>query len=371
MTLLETVQRSNRDGDVTAMVTGVGTPGASCIIRSLRQTDAFDARIVGVDEDPNAYGFSLVDAAHAVPPSDSDRFIDEVKAIARREGVDVIFPLVADEVRSLSEAKQSFEDDGIRVMVSNSRAVSLTTDNGRLYDELAKQGHPVTPEFCLVSTRDEFVEAVQSLGYPDSRVCFKRPVSSGRRGLRVLDPEINRFSALMDGQPGSRTTTLEDVLPVLEETTTFPDLLVMEYLPGEEYSVDALVREDDDPVLVSRSFDETHDGRSFTSTVEKDPELLQCARELCKIFDLEYNVTFRFKYGSDWTPKLIEVNPHVSRSVAACVGAGANTPALGVQYALGRDLPDVNVEWGMHMTRCWHEVLYAPDEDSTTISRCC
>ncbi|WP_416841676.1 ATP-grasp domain-containing protein [Haloferax sp. DFSO52] len=370
MTLLETVRPSNRDGDVTVMVTGVGTPGASCIIRSLRQTDAFDARIVGVDDDPNAHGFSLVDAADSVPPSDSDRFIHEVKAVARREGVDVIFPLLTEEIQSLSVAKQSFEDDGIRVMVSNPRALSLTTDNGRLYDELVKQGHPVTPEFYVASTRDEFVEAVRALGYPESRVCFKRPVGSEMRGLRVLDPEFDRFSALMERKPGN-TTTLEDVLPVLEETTEFPDLLVMEYLPGEEYSVDALAREDGDPILVSRSFTDTHDGRSSTSMVEKEPALIKSARELCEIFDLEYNLNFQFKYGSDWTPKLIEVNPHVSRSVAACVGAGANMPALGVQYALGRDLPDVDIEWGVHMTRCWQEVLYTPGKEPTSFSRCC
>lgn len=370
MTLLETVRPSNRDADVTVMVAGVGTPGASCIIRSLRRTDAFDARIVGVDENPNAYGFSLVDAADTVPRSDSDGFVDEVKAVARREDVDVILPLVSDGLRSFSEAKQSFEADGIRVMVSKPSALSLTTHNGRLYDELVKQGHPVTPEFCLVSTRDEFVEAVRALGYPETRVCFKRPASSEMRGLRVLDPDIDRFRALMDRKPGSKTTTLEDVVPVLEETPEFPDLLVMEYLPGEEYSVDALVREDDDPILVSRSFNEADDGRSFTSTVEKDPELMKIARELCEIFDLEYNVNLQFKYAADWTPKLIEVNPRVSSSVAACVGAGANMPALGVQYALGRDVPDVDVEWGVHMTRCWQEVLFGPDKKPTTISRC-
>lgn len=367
MTLLDTVRPSGRDGDVTVMVTGVGTPGASGIIRALRQTDAFDARIVGVDADPDAYGFSLADTADTVPPGDSDDFVSEVMEIVHSEGVDVILPLVAAELRALSRAKPIFENEHTEVMVSDPDALSVATDTGQLYDELVKQGQPVTPEFYRVSTRDEFVDAVHALGYPNTRVCFTRPDVGEMRGYRVLDQEVDRFSALMNQEPNGGVSSLMDVLPVLEEAVEFPRLVVTEYLPGKEFSVDALARADDVPVLVSRSHTETDGGQAFTSTVEENPELLRSARQLCTSLDLEYNATFQFKYAADGTPKLLAVTPSLSESITASVGAGANMPALGVLYALDRDLPEVDVEWGVHMTRNWTEVFYGPDKEPTSI----
>ncbi len=367
MTLLDTVRPSSRDGDVTVLVTGAGTFGASGIIKAIRRADAFDAHIVGVDTDPDAYGFSLVDTAETVPAGDADAFVSELRSVASRENADVIFPLNAADVEALSEAKPAFEREGIEVMAVPPQSLSITRDKGRLYDELVKQAHPMAPEFYRASSFDEFLDAVHALGYPDRRVCFKPPVSNDRRCFRVVDPDMDRFNALLNQKPDSTVTTLDDVLPVLRETAQFPELIVMEYLPGEEYTVDALVRDDETPVLVSRSHAATCDDSSFVGTVEKNPELLGDAHELCSLFGLEYNATFRFKYTADGRPKLVDVHPRISRSVTASVGAGANIPALSVQYAMDRELPELDIEWGTHVTRDWQDVFYGPNTDPTTI----
>jgi carbamoyl-phosphate synthase large subunit len=154
---------------------------------------------------------------------------------------------------------------------------------------------------------------------------------------------------------------------MLEEIAEFPQLIVMEYIPGEEYSVDVLTREEDDPILVSRSHPRTGRNHSFTSTVEEEPDLIDSAHVISELFDLEYVVNFRFKYNADGAPKLVGLVPCISESITACVGAGVNIPVLSVQYALGYELPDVNVEWGTHVARDWQEVVYSNDQEPSTI----
>ena len=344
------------------MVTGAGTPGALGIIKALRRTDAFDPRIVGVETTPDASGFPVVDTAETV--SAGDDFVPDVMDVARREAVDVVFPLRPTDLRSLSEAKLRFESEGVEVMVSGLETLSIATDTGRLYDHLVQHGHHVTPEFYRVSTCDEFVDAVRALGYPGRRVCFKR--SDGEE-VRVLDSEADRSNVLLDTDPNNTASTLDDVLPILEETEPFPDLIVMECLPGDEYSVDVVAREDDVPVTVSRSHDEIDAGHSYTGTVEEAPQLIEIARQICGLLDIEYSANFRFKYAADGTPKLVEVNPYLSESVTACVGAGANIPSHSVQHALGRDLPEVSVDWGTHVTQDWQEIVFRPGNNPTTI----
>lgn len=362
MTLSDTARRSSRGENVTVMVTGVGTLGALGIIKSIRRTDAFDPRIVGVDTNPDARGFSLVDSAETV--SAGDDFVQDVLDVARRENVDVVFPLEPTELMALSEAKPRFEREGIEVMVSDPETVSTAMDTGQLYDKLIKHGLQIVPEFYRVSTCEEFVDAVFALGYPDRRVCFKRPASSE---VRTLDPETARSNVLLDQNSDSTVSRLDDVLPVLEETEPFPDLVVMEYLPGEAYSVDVVARKSDVPVTVSRSHEELDVGRSYTGTVEEAPELIESARQLCTLLDVEYNANFRFKHAADGSPKLVEVNPYLSDSVTACVGAGVNIPSLSVQHALGWDLPEVTVDWGTHVTHDWQGIVFGPDKNPTTI----
>ena len=343
------------------MVTGAGTLGTLGIIKAIRRAEAFDPYIVGVDTSPDARGFSLVDTAHTV--SSGDGFVPDVLDVARREGVDVIFPLKSTDLRSLSEARAEFESEGIEVMVSDPSTLSTAMDTGRLYDQLVQHSYQIAPEFCRVSTYEEFIDAVRSLGYPDRRVSFKDPVSSE---VRVLDSEAERFSVLPGHQMYSTVCKLGDVFSVLGDAEPFPDLVVMECPSGEEYSVDVVAREDDVPVTVSRSHDEIHPAHWYTGTVEEEPELIKSARQICELLDVEHNANFRFKYAADGTPKLIEANPHLSGSVTACVGAGANIPSLSVQHALGWELPEVSVEWGTHVTHDWQEIVTAPEKSPTT-----
>ncbi|ELZ89462.1 carbamoylphosphate synthase large subunit [Haloferax elongans ATCC BAA-1513] len=352
---------------MTVLVTGVGYPATSGIISVLRQTDAFDARIVGVDTDPDACGFRLVDTAATVPTADSGEFIPTVAEIARREGVDVLLPLVASELRPLSEATDTFEELGVEVMVSDPDTLAVACDSGELYGALVKQCLPITPEFYRVSTSKEFIDAVYALGYPTRSVCFKPPVESEMRGLRILDPDADQTDTVAEKTPSSLVTTLDDAFPVLEETAEFPNLVVTEYLPGKEYCVDVLAGADDVPVAVSRTHDETSDRERFESTIEECPSLIRYARELSSALGIEYNATFRFKQDATGHPKLFELSPRVSRSSSACIDAGVNMPALGVQYALGQDLPEVDIEWGVHATQNYQDVLSTSGRETTTI----
>jgi carbamoyl-phosphate synthase large subunit len=80
------------DVPVTVLMTGAGAPGASGIVRSLRRSSEPDVRIVGVDMDPQAYGFALVDDHAVVPPGDEHPIVEHGDLVGvgpdLRRGVD-------------------------------------------------------------------------------------------------------------------------------------------------------------------------------------------------------------------------------------------------------------------------------------------
>lgn len=354
----QTTTPSTNGTELTVLMTGAGAPGASGIIRSLRATDERDVHIVGVDMDPNAYGFALVDESYTVPAGGADGYVDRMTDIESRVGADVVLPLTTAELQPLSANRAAFD---ATVMVSEPDALRVANDKGKLYEFLAEEDFQAAPAYLRVETEAEFVDAVEALGYPDVPVCFKPPVASGMRGFRVLDERTDRLTRLLEEKPDSAVTTLDDVLPVLSSAETFPELAVMEYLPGEEYSVDVLAKGDTVGPVVPRSRERTRAGITFEGVVEERTELIDAAAEISRRLGLEYNVNIQFRYGSDGVPKVIEINPRVAGTIIMCVGAGANMPYLGVKHALGEPLPEVDVEWGTRMVRYWAELFRPPD----------
>jgi carbamoyl-phosphate synthase large subunit len=342
-------------------MTGAGAPGASGIVRSLRSTDEFGVRIVGVDMDPEAYGFGLVDEYDTVPAGDDDAYVPRIAELAAEVDADVVLPLTTDELRPLATHR---EDVPAPVMVSTLDALGVANDKGALYRFLDEEGFDSAPDYRRVASESAFEDAVRSLGYPEQPVCFKPTVASGMRGFRILDEHTDRLTRLLDEKPGAAVTTLDEVSPVLAEADPFPDLAVMEYLPGEEYSVDVLAMGDSVGPVVPRTRARTRAGITFQGVVEENERLIEEAGAICRALGLEYNINLQFKYDADGEPKLIEINPRVSGTIVMCVGAGTNLPALGVSYALDESIPDVDVQWGTRMTRYWNELFRSPDGET-------
>ena len=352
--------------DATVLLTGVGAPGAAGILTGLDRS-ALETAIVGVDVRDDAYGFALVGESYTVPHGDDGRYLDRIRDIVAREEVDVVLPSTTAELGPLSEVKAEFADRGVEVMVSDPDVLSVANDKGRLYGFLADRGFGAAPDFERVDDRERFVAAAERLGYPDRPVCIKQPVGSGMRGLRILDPTVDRYELLVEEKPGNAVTSLEEVLPVLEEAPTFPEFVVMEYLPGPEYSVDVVATDDDVPAVVPRSRARTRAGISFAGTVERNEELIECARSIVSALDLEYNVNLQFRYDEDGSPKVIEINPRVSGTIVMCIGAGANMPAMGLRHALGLPIDEPDVAWGTSMQRFWQEVFETPNGRTFTL----
>jgi len=346
---------------VTVLMTGAGAPGASGIVRSLRATDERAIRIVGVDMDPEAYGFALVDEHYTVPAGDADGYVPRMIDIATREAVDVVLPLTTAELQPLAARRDAFD---ATVMVSQADRLRVANDKGRLYARLDEAGFASAPAFERVESMAEFEAACEALGYPDRPVCFKRPVASGMRGFRVLDERTERLTRLLEEKPDSAVTTLDEVRPILAGADEFPEFVVMEYLPGEEYSVDVVAMDEETGPVVPRTRSRTRAGITFEGTVEHNEALIDAADAICQDLGLEYNVNLQFRYDGSGTPKLIEINPRVAGTIVMCVGAGANLPYLGVKYALDEPVPDPDVAWGTSMVRYWREVFRSPDGDS-------
>lgn len=342
---------------IRVFITGAGAPGAPGIIKSLKKVAERKIEILGGDANlGNSVGVGLLDKVYQIPFAGSPDFIEKVLSICILEKVDVIIPLVTRELFVFASNKELFIRNGISVSVSDSEPLNIANNKFLLMKYCRDNNIPV-PDFHLVKTINEFKEAANLLGYPKKKICFKPPVSNGLRGFRIIDDGQDRLNSLLNEKPNNIYIGLEEFLSICDSAAFFPELIVMEYLPGDEYSVDVLVDNGKFLSAIPRSRDHIKMGISFVGTVVKDNEIIDYSRKIVEGLKLNGNIGLQFKRDKNGIPKIIESNPRVQGTIVLCSAAGENMVYEAVKIAFGEkpEIPEIN--WGVKMIRFWDELF--------------
>lgn len=321
------------------LVTGAGAPGTKGTFHALRRNpDGRDVHITGVDLDVDAVGRYLAGAFHTVPSPESPMYLSALRAICHRQSVDLVLPQTTREIAVLSHHREALEEDGFRVLVSDAEAVRRANDKGEVLRTFEALGLPV-PAWREAQSEADLVAAAEALGYPETPVVIKPPVSNGMRGLRVLREDAWDVERFLAEKPSGVEITLDDLVALLRRGEVWPTLLVTEYLPGPEYSVDAF-RGEKIEVALPRRRDVIRSGISFTTTLLPDRhDLAEPTLRAAEALGLRYAFGFQFKEDADGVPRVLECNPRVQGTMVASIFGGFNPIWLSVLEALG-ETPD-------------------------------
>jgi carbamoyl-phosphate synthase large subunit len=296
-------------------------------------------------------GRFLVDKFYSVSSGDTAEFLAELERICEVEHVNVILPQNTSELANLATVRGS---KCAKVAISAPSAIAKANDKYELFCAAKKANVPV-PATVQVNSWDGLLDAAHDLGYPDRPVVVKPPVSNGMRGLRILDAQFDEQAAFWNEKPDGVRTTLSYLHHVLGES--FRALLVMEYLPSGETTVDVLANEGSPLVVVPRSRDSIKNGISWTATTHQSPQsLIDHSKTLTRLLGLSYAFGFQFKHDVNGEDRLIECNPRVQGGMILSTFSGANIIYGAVKLALGEALPEFKIEWGWRMLRYWGAV---------------
>ena len=344
--------------DLTILLTGAGAPGAPGIIKCLRSVHERKIKIVGVDMNPYPSGRGLVDAFYVVPPASSSSFISEILTIAIAEKVDIIIPIVTRELYKFSISKQMFKEHGITVSVLDQNKLEIVNDKANLLTTLREKGIK-TPHFIVVQSINEFESACKTLEYPRKPICVKQATGNGSRGIRFIDKTKSRYDLFINEKPNSMYISYEELLLTLHEADLFPKLVVMEFLPGEEYTVDVLALDGQIEKFACRHNARMLTGNAVESVLKDNKEVLQLVKAICMALKLDGNIGFDIKHDKDGVPQIMEINPRLSGGIVAAAAAGTNLLYMGIKQLLNEPFDKNCSDYdGFRMIRRWEEVFY-------------
>jgi carbamoyl-phosphate synthase large subunit len=307
-TTTETETETQNTKKLRILITGAGGPAAIAAMKSLRAEPSVE--LLAADMDPWASGLYLVppECRTLVPAGAAPDFADTLLARCTTLDVDIVLPTVDAELRPLAQRRDKFAAAGISLLLAEAGALDI------ILDKLALARH------CAGVVRIPRTEMFgpeldpASWNYP---VVVKPRTGSGSRGIHIVASAAEL--AAMDRSPS---------------------LIVQDFLPGEEYSVDVLADTNGHVIAsVPRIRARVDSGVSVGSRTVHDPEVEYFGRAVARATGITYVANVQCKRDRDGSPALLEVNPRIPGTLGLTIAAGVDMPRLALQALLGRGLP--------------------------------
>lgn len=312
------------------MRTAVGAPVAPYFLRSIKRLDS-QIRIIGLDCDPLAVGFSFSDKAHVVPRATEASYIPTLLELSRKEKVDWFIPDLEEEFLPILQAKEAFQRVGTRILLSSKETIETCLDKWKLY-QFFRRHHIPTPHTSIASNE------------PPSRF----PV--------FLKPRFGRGS--QHAYPVFSEEAYRFYLPQV------PEPLVQTYLTGQEITIDAFSdQEGNFCYCAMRKRLQTESGISIKGETFYDPSIEEWVKNIVEALRIIGPSCLQGFIDQKGAIVFTEVNPRIGGGFALSVAAGA--PILEDILRLLKGIPphdQVRVRQGVRMVRYW-ESLFFEDEN--------
>lgn len=341
--------------NLTVLLSAASSPTMPGLIDCFKRNGERNINIVGMDMNDEPSVKYLVNKFYCVPSATSPEYVDAVLDICRKEHVDIYFPNISAEVSAVVKRAHEFQEMGVKISVSNTHSIAIANNKLQTY-EFMKEHDISVPRFYAVHSIEDFIAGCKFMGYPEKPVCLKVVDRSGSRGVRIIDATKNRYSILINEKPNSFYASYDDILSILKEADTFHEMMLVEYVGGNEYTVDVLADHGNIKYMVGRENVVSLMSIAQNSIVRRIDSAYETTRKLVTLLNVDGNFGIDFILDEHQSPILMDINPRITATVSLAAAAGVNLPYLRVKQLLGEKLPDCEPQYGTRLRRRYGEI---------------
>lgn len=252
-------------------------------------------------------------------------YVDWCIGFCREHKIDLFVP--AKEVIEIAKRKDEFLPTKV-LLVSDVDTLSVLENKAKFTEVLEGASIP-TAQTKAVRSLEEFREAHATLKPAHEKLCIKPSISIFGLGFRVLDEQNTLITHILKGK--ENIVNRHELEKSMEGMPAFdPPLLLMEYLPGPEWSVDCVARNGILYFAVQRC---KPNQAGAAQVITQDQEIQAMSERLTALFHLSGMFNIQFRQSKDGI-KVLEINARPSGgSPSACL-AGPNLPLENLKLAM-------------------------------------
>lgn len=243
-----------------------------------------------------------------IPRIDHENYIDSLIEIINSNHVKLVIPTIDTELLKLSKYKNYIElKTNAIIMISRLELIEICRDKFKTSDYLFDLGFNVPKIYKLSEIKNE-----------DSRFPLFIKPKSGSSSINAF--KVENFEELM------------------LYSKLIKDYLIQEYIPGDEYTVDAFLDFESNPItIVPRLRIATRSGEISKGKIVKDKKIIETISELLKKTKFIGHITIQLKKYED-NIVFIEINPRFGGGAPMSINAGANSCESLYEILLGKSL---------------------------------
>jgi len=302
------------------------------LIEYFQETLAGNENVVAVDCNNTAPALYVADKSYSVPRIGAQNYIDKLKEIVKKENIKAIISLLDPELSILTEKKEEFKKLGAEIIISNPETIEICQDKYKMY-EFLKRNKFKTPK--TFKSYDQFKAAYDS-GKIDLPVFIKPRTGSASIGI-------------------NKVNDVEELKIVLNNNE---DLLIQEYIDGQEYGIDVYVdtvSKEIISVFLKKKI-RMRAGETDKAVSVKNKELLETIKEFAKKLKLIGPADMDV-FEKDGEFYISEVNPRFGGGYLIAFECGENFPKYIINNINGKknEIKLNEYEEDMYMIR--HDIV--------------
>lgn len=285
-------------------------------------------RIYAADMSDMAPALCFGDVAVRVCRISDEEYIPQLRRICRENDIDLLIPTIDTDLLKLSEARQDFEKEGTRVLISAPDKIAVCRDKRYTYDFFRSCG------LCAPETFDSLEK--YRLSFP----CFIKPKdgSSSINAYRADSPDALR-----------------------EIAKRVPDYIIQPFIEGTEYTVDIFCDFDGKAIFITpRERVAVRSGEVLQTRIVEDGGIVRECRKIIENFKPCGPITVQLiKDQATGNNYYIEINPRYGGGAPLSMKAGADSAACVLRLLQGEAacFQDRAAEAGRMYTRFDQSIL--------------
>ncbi|WP_158597891.1 ATP-grasp domain-containing protein [Noviherbaspirillum saxi] len=306
----------------TILITAIGGDIAQGVATVLREARP-EYRLIGVDLHDQHGGTLFVDAFHRIPAASDAGYLEALKAVVDREGVDIVLPVSEPELAVL--ARKRFA--GVTWLTCGEQAVAAGLDKLATAQRLASLGLPVP--WTLAA--DE--------GLPPQFPCIlKSRTGSGSRSVFVVKDS-------------------DDVAYLLKRV---PDAVYQELLlPADREVTCAVFRAQDGRVATLQMLRKLVGGFTGWARIIDDAATAEMCKAIAEGLDVKGSINVQLRLTAQG-PRVFEINPRFSSTTLMRHRLGFSDAVWALDDVEGRPFKMASVVPGAIAVRVQNAAVVVP-----------
>lgn len=300
-------------GRLNVLVFPCGSEIALEIYRAVNYSTYF--HLIGGSSVDDHGKFVFEDYVDGIPFADDQDFIPTIQKIVKEKNIDIIYPAMDSVITILKNAENKLK---CKVVASPAKTTNICLSKRKTYSLLND----------VIKVPKEYKDTLEVETFP---VFCKPEIGYGARGAKKVD----------------------DLCELQQFISKHPDFMILEYLPGEEYTVDCFTDRHHDLLYCHpRRRARISNGISVnTYPVDSTEEFIRLAKDISKRVEFRGAWFFQVKRDSNGELTLLEVASRFGGSSSLFRGRGVNFPLLSLFDILNKDVSVLENQYYIEMDR--------------------